>query len=259
MDLKIDGISLRVVESENTGSEKEPSIVFVHGAGSDATVWNGQAAFLEGKYISYRIELPGHGGSTGSGEDDISAYTQWTRKVIKGVLNSRPYIFVGHSMGSAVAQELAVEPEGAMQGVVLVGAGARLGVAGIIFKMLEEDLKGFYKSIEQAAFAAETPRGLKQKVIEGMRTCLPSVILKDFKACNQFDIRERLKDINLPTLIVCGDQDQLTPVKYAEYLRENIEGSHFELIPKAGHMVMAEQAEVFNRVLGLFLEDLSSQ
>jgi pimeloyl-ACP methyl ester carboxylesterase len=84
------------------------------------------------------------------------------------------------------------------------------------------------------------------------------VIYNDFLACNQFDIRNRLSEIKLPTLVVCGEEDQLTPVKYSKYLHEAVTGSRLVLIPRAGHMVMSEQPDPFNRALLSFLETLGT-
>ena len=84
------------------------------------------------------------------------------------------------------------------------------------------------------------------------------MILEDFKACNRFDIREKLKEIRRPTLILCGQEDRLTPVKYSTYLHENIPNSRLLLIPKAGHVVMAEQPEPLNRALEAFLDAIQA-
>ena len=75
----------------------------------------------------------------------------------------------------------------------------------------------------------------------------------DFAACDAFDVRSRLSEIRAPTLIVCGAEDKMTPPKYSEYLTQNIAGAEFHLIENAGHMVMLERPEEFNRVLLDFL------
>jgi len=63
--------------------------------------------------------------------------------------------------------------------------------------------------------------------------------------------------IVLPTLILCGDDDQLTPVKYSQFLNSRIEGSKLEVLSNAGHMVMMEAAQPFNERVREFIEDLS--
>ena len=66
-------------------------------------------------------------------------------------------------------------------------------------------------------------------------------------ACNQFDMRDRIAQIALPTLILCGEKDQLTPCALSDKLKKSIEGSRFEIIPSAGHMVMIETPKAFNQ------------
>jgi pimeloyl-ACP methyl ester carboxylesterase len=80
--------------------------------------------------------------------------------------------------------------------------------------------------------------------------------MKDLKACDRFDIRDRLKEILLPTLIVCGKEDLLTPLKYSEYLKENIADSRLKVISQAGHMVMAERPQLLNRALESFIAEI---
>jgi pimeloyl-ACP methyl ester carboxylesterase len=56
-------------------------------------------------------------------------------------------------------------------------------------------------------------------------------------------------------LIICGEEDELTPVKYSQYLHGRIKGSRFEVLPRAGHMVMMESAEAFNERVKAFIGD----
>jgi pimeloyl-ACP methyl ester carboxylesterase len=99
---------------------------------------------------------------------------------------------------------------------------------------------------------------LRERFVRLTRQCAPPVIFNDFKACDHFDIRSRLPEIKLPTLVLCGEEDQLTPVKYSRYLHENMSTSRLVLIPHAGHMAMAEQPDKMNTALETFLNSLKS-
>ena len=85
----------------------------------------------------------------------------------------------------------------------------------------------------------------------------PEVIYSDFEACDKFNVMSRLKEIKLPTLIICGLEDQVTPVKYSEYLKNNIPNSRLEIIANAGHMVMLEKPEELNERLEKFIKELA--
>jgi pimeloyl-ACP methyl ester carboxylesterase len=253
MDLVIRGVKIRVAEPDRLGSEKEPALLFIHGAGLNASIWDAQANHFRGKHLLYRLELPGHGGSGSSGEEEITAYAAWVTQVIEKLFHSASYALVGHSMGGAIALELAAGPLRELHSVVLVGTGARLGVTPIVFQMLREDPDAFFETIDRVGFCADTSRNVRDHVIELTKKCAANVIFKDFKACDRFDIRERLGNISLPTLIVCGEEDLLTPVKYSKYLHRSISASSLVIIPAAGHMVMAEQPELLNTAIEAFL------
>ena len=78
----------------------------------------------------------------------------------------------------------------------------------------------------------------------------------DLSACNDFDIMDRVHEISLPTCIIAGEDDQLTPLKYSQFLHKTIAGSQFHVIPGAGHLAMLEKPEEFNRYLLEFLNDV---
>jgi pimeloyl-ACP methyl ester carboxylesterase len=258
MQLSLNGKDIRIVESEILGSEKEPSLFFVHGAGCDASVWDPQAEYFTAKHLTYRMDLPGHGSSIPEGEERISAYAKWVRLVASRLFSSTPFVLAGHSMGGAITMEIAVDPLPGLAGIVLVGTGAKLAVTRAIFQMLKEDVESFFRTIEDFAFAPAAPEEIRKSFILAVRRCPPSVIYNDFRACDNFDIRDRLDKIHLPALILCGAEDQLTPPKYATYLRERINPSRLCITPNAGHMVMTEQPTAVNHAIESFLGEIAA-
>ena len=79
MHLNIEGAQIHVAEPQGRGTEKDPALLFVHGAGGDASIWDEQARYFEGRRLLFRLELPGHGQSGLSGEEHISNYAKWVR------------------------------------------------------------------------------------------------------------------------------------------------------------------------------------
>lgn len=258
MVLSIKGKDLQVLGTAPKGTENDPSLLLIHGAGGSGEIWQDQVGFFQGRHLLFRLDLPGHGGSAPGGEDRIHAYAKWVRLTTERLFTNRPFVLVGHSMGGAIVLELALDPPTGLSGLVVVGSGAKLAVTHAIFQMLNEDPEAFFRSIDQFAFSPAALKVLRDRFIRVTRQCPPSVIFNDFMACHHFDIRNRLGEIKLPTLMMCGEEDQLTPVKYSRYLHENIASSRLVLIPLAGHMVMTEQPELFNRALASFLGTLGS-
>jgi|Deesub1362B_J571_1020462.scaffolds.fasta_scaffold09295_2 pimeloyl-ACP methyl ester carboxylesterase len=253
MHLNIDGRDIHVVEGGGPSEKDTPALVFIHGAGGDASIWQAQMEYFGPKVPSFAIELPGHGGSSGPGEEDIGAYVEWVRGALTQGITSEAVVLIGHSMGGAVVQTLALDPPEVVRGIVLVGTGAKLGVMPAIFRMLEEDPREFFEAIDLAAFCEKTPREVRQRAIEAMRRCSVTTIMGDFRACDRFDVRGRLERLQVPTFIICGENDRLTPLKYSEYLQEHIPGSRLFVLPEAGHMVMVEKPLLFNKALEDFL------
>ena len=258
MILNVNGTALQVLEPEPVGTEKDPSLLFIHGAGGNGEIWEEQVAFFKGKHSVYRLDLPGHGGSGPQGEDRIGSYAHWVRLSTKKLFAKRPFVLVGHSMGGAIVLELALTPPEGVAGIVVVGSGAKLAVTRAIFQMLSQNPEAFFETIGQFAFISSAPTALRERFIRVTRQCQPSVIFNDFQACDHFDVRTRLPEIKIPTLVLCGEEDQLTPVKNSRYLHENTAASRLVLIPNAGHMVMVEQPDTLNRAIKSFLETLES-
>jgi len=257
MLLSLNGRSIRIEGSERPVSEKDPSLFFVHGAGCDASVWARQAGYFRDKRPAYYMDLPGHGGSSPEGEERISAYAQWVRLASSNLFQATPFVLAGHSMGGAIVLDIALNPPPNLAGIVLVATGARLAVTRAIFQMLREDVEAFFRTIGEYAFAPGTPFQIRKDFSRAVRRCPPRVIYNDFRACDTFDIRNSLERIRLPALILCGAMDRLTPPKHGTYLQEKLVSSRLVMVPKAGHMVMAEQPALMNQAIESFLVEIA--
>ncbi|HNQ63924.1 MAG TPA: alpha/beta hydrolase [Syntrophorhabdaceae bacterium] len=226
-------------------------ILFIHGAGGNANSWLYQTKGLKSQCEVIAVDLPGHGmASVGKGCTSIKEY----RDSIQDTLSSSGIdkcFMVGHSMGGAIAMSFAMTFPDTVKGIVLVSTGAKLKVFPQILEGLMKDKENTLNSIIEHAISKNAPDTLKMGYFEEMMKCSPEVIYGDFLACDRFNAMGTLNTINLPTLIICGTEDVLTPPKYSIYLQENIKGSRLVLIKDAGHMVMMEKpGEVNNAIIG---------
>jgi pimeloyl-ACP methyl ester carboxylesterase len=217
-----------------------PTLVMVHGAGGKAQIWQNQIMLLDKTINALALDLPGHGNTGGNGRSHISEYAQWLVDIVKKIFDS-PIFLMGHSMGGAIVQEVAVTSPHCLEGLILVGTGARLKVAPIFLDGLLDNFEQTLEAVMGFAYAPGTARSLIEQGKEIMISTGSKVVYNDFLACDRFDSRQALAQIHHPCLVLCGDKDRLAPLKLSEALKEGIEGSTLKRIPDAGHMVMIER------------------
>ncbi len=233
-------------------SDGRDPILFIHGAGGGQFVWSYQKAFFEKDFNPIIIDLPGHGASGGEGESEIQPYAEHIYSFIR-TLNLRKSYLVGHSLGGAIAQRVALTHPDAVKGVVLVATGARLKVLPLILEGIKGNFEETIKKITQFAYSRKASSEYIERGISELMRCPPDVLYGDFLACDRFNLMNELEEIHVPTLILCGQEDGLTPVKYSEFLHSRIKDSKLAIIPEAGHMVMMEQPKAFNEKSREFL------
>jgi len=158
-------------------------------------------------------------------------------------------------MGGAIVQTLALTHPEVIKGIVLVGTGARLKVLPLILDGIKSHFEETIQRINRFAFSRKAPSDLVEKGVLGMRQCRAEVIYGDFLACDRFDMMNEIGKVALPTLILCGDDDQLTPLKYSRFLQSRINGSKLEVLSNAGHMVMMELPLTFHEKIKEFIFD----
>jgi pimeloyl-ACP methyl ester carboxylesterase len=250
--VRIDGKQVSYWTRRKGLLEWEETILFIHGAGGGNFVWSDQKGFFGKKVNPIIIELPGHGESGSEGEQEIGKYAEHVYSFMKA-LSLQKVFLVGHSMGGAIVQTLALTHPEVMKGIVLVGTGARIKVVHWILDEIMNKFEETVPKIVKFAYSQKTPSELIERGIQEMMKCRPEVLYGDFLACDLFDMMNEVEKIVLPTLILCGDEDQLTPVNYSQFLHSRIKGSKLEVLPKAGHMVMMESPQAFNEKIDEFI------
>ena len=233
-------------------SEKRETILFIHGAGGGSFTWGCQKGFFEKKFAPMIIELPGHGESKGEGEEDIGRYAE-QMYLFAARFGLDKAFWVGHSMGGAIVQTLALTHPEIIQGIVLVGTGARLRVLPTTLSGIKNQFQETVRKIIGFAYSRKASPEFIERGVEQLSGCGPEVLYGDFLACNRFDLRDEVERIHLPTLVICGEEDELTPVSFSEFLHRRIKGSSLETIPGAGHMVMMEAPDSFNHAVQDFV------
>ena len=233
-----------------------PTLVLIHGAGGSSQTFLHQLRRLDRTMNVVAIELPGHGSTPGPGRDFISGYAHWLEETFSS-FPIESFFLGGHSLGGAIALELALQSWSRIKGLILIATGAELPVSVKILEGLARDPEPTLALINKWCFPPDTDPLLIQQSLELMRQTPIQVITNDFQACNRFDRLENVSTIALPTLILAGDRDVMTPPAFSETLQREILNSKLVLIPGAGHLVMLEKPREVNQALEAFVTELS--
>ena len=226
-------------------------LVMVHGAGASSLSFYYQLRHFRN---SKAIDLPGH--PNGKPCSSIDRYVDWVR----GFNTARRYkdvVLCGHSMGGAIALQYALRYPDELKAVILIGTGAKLKIDPKYIKECEEaaddnsewlaSRKEMYKDVED---------DINQVLIRRTMEIGPQVELNDLLACDEFDVMDKVHKVQLPTHVMCGADDIATPVRFTEYLAQNIPGAQHEIIAGGRHYVQLEKYQRVNDQIERFMSSL---
>ena len=235
-----------------------PPIVLVHGAGGSHLSWPPDLRRFPGKDV-YAVDLPGHGKSEGHGEQTLAAYADLLAAWMTGAGLYRAMV-IGHSMGGGIALELALRYPHLATAIGLVGSGARLPISPdlLTYTQTSATFPSALEILRKRSFGTNAPERLVSLAMQRLAEVRPSVLHNDFHACAAFDFSDRLVGLRRPALVICGSDDQLTPLRLSQYVASNVEKSELQIVQGAGHMVMLEKGQEVARIVGDFLKKLKA-
>jgi pimeloyl-ACP methyl ester carboxylesterase len=232
-------------------------VVLLHGAGGMHLSWPTEVRRLPGQRV-YAVDLPGHGKSQESGgQQTIAGYACLVLDWLDSIKLNRA-VLVGHSMGSAIALTLALHHPGRVLGVGLLGGGVRLRIHPDLLAASGSPTS-FHKAVEglvSSSFSPKTSPQLVELVRRRMVEIRQSVLYGDLLACNAFDVSAQITGVRQPALVLCGIDDQMTPLRYAQYLADAIPIARLQLVPAAGHMLMLEQPQAVAEAISAWLKTI---
>ncbi|MFT3804409.1 MAG: alpha/beta hydrolase [Burkholderiaceae bacterium] len=250
MQVEVDG---RVAYAYTGGKPFDaalPTIVFVHGAQSDHSVW-----ILQSRYLAHHgygvlaVDLPGHGRSAGPLLESVEAMAEWIGKLMTAAGVRRATV-VGHSMGSLIAVELAGSAPDRVAGAVLVGSAYPMRVSDALLAAARDDEPRAFDMMNVWSHGGlDHPPGcpgpgfsIFVQARRLMERQAKGVLFNDLRACNDYGQGEqRAAAITCPALFVLGKRDMMTPVKAGKALAARIRDARVVEVDDSGHQLMAEQ------------------
>ena len=222
------------------GNPDLPVVVLLHGAGGSHLGWPPGLRRLP-DFAVMGVDLPGHGRSHPPGRQTISDYAADIITLLRQK-NRNQAILIGHSMGGAIAQTLALNEPDMVAGLILIGTGAKLPVSNLILEQTLTDFATVTQFVTKHSWSPDAPLPLVAKAHQELIKTAPDVLHGDFVACNSFNVIDQLEKIDAPTLVIAGSIDKMTPPKFGRYLAEHIPNSQLNIVENGGHMMMLEQA-----------------
>jgi pimeloyl-ACP methyl ester carboxylesterase len=222
-----------------------PPLLLIHGAAGTHLDWS-----LHLRRMNAVVpDLPGHGKS-----DSLPSRTQiedYATDMIAllDALEIPQAVIVGQSMGSAIALTMALQAPGRAAGLILIGAGAKFDVNPRILDNLLSNQAKVAEWFTQWMWSSSTPQRPRELGYEQFMKTPPQVVLDDYTACQQFDLRSELDNINIPVLIFGSAEDRMTPLADAAELQAELPDAELVVVDNAGHMMQLEQPEwIVNRI-----------
>ena len=139
---------------------------------------------------------------------------------------------------------------------MLIGTGAYMPVTDLILDGLLTNFAETVGMIVKFAWHKQAAPNFKQVATEHLMSTAPTVVHGDFFACNKFDLRGRLPEIDMPTLVIGGTNDKMMPLEYSQFLAEHIPNAQLAIIEDAGHYVVFEKTTKVTRIMVQFLKQL---
>ena len=246
---------------EESGSGDATPIVFLHGVGSDKSVWHPQLAHFGRERRAVAFDYPGYGDSdpapTGTTRDDFAAAIH---AALHGLGIERAHL-CGLSLGGVVAIALADAVPNHCASLILADTFAVHPDGRAIYDRsvaASSDLRAMAEARVDVLLAQPADPVVRGEVVETMARIDPAAYRTGAEAVWLADQGDRAKRIDLPTLILCGREDQVTPPALSLALAELVPGGRCAMIDRAGHLANLEQPDAFNALVDAFIRDADS-
>ena len=236
-----------------------PLVVFLHGLGMTRTGFDPQLTALASRYRCVAWDMPGYGVSPPlAGGLAFAALADQVAGLIEALGETRAHV-AGLSMGGQIALHTALRHPGRVRSLALLDSSPAFGLDGT-------DPEAWKRLRLDALDAGQTPESMAEPVLRSIMApgaeagavaaavaSMSRIPADGLRAAVEFlpthDVRERLGEIAVPTLVLVGEHDEETPLAYAEALAAGISRARLQIIPGAGHISNLENPEAVSTAL----------
>ena len=249
------------------------SLLLIHGAGGQEVDWPlawrslddlTRALGLTPKdhggeldnYPIYSLDLPGHGKSGGESQTSVEKYADAVNEFVTAIKLDNVCI-VGHSMGASIALNAALNKYSWLTAIAMIGGASKMFVTDAILEGLKENFEPTIENIVKYSWYKNTGAFFKQKARQRMLEAGSKVVHDDFYACSQFDVSDRLAEIDIPALVIASDHDRMVPLKISREMADQLSRSTFVTLENCGHFQHIEQTSRVAKELATYLSTLT--
>ncbi len=252
MELQMNGKSVYMATGNREIDPALETVVFVHGAGQDHTIWVLPTRyFARHRFNVVAVDLPGHGRSAGPLLKSVEEMADWVVGVLDGVGVSCAAV-IGHSMGSLVALDMAARYQDRVRSLALVGTSVPMPVSEKLLSTAEAndpatvDMLTLWGHSSSAHLGGSATPGMW--MVGGARRLLErsasGVLHADLKACNDYNQGlEKASDVTSPVLLVLGKRDAMTPVRATGKLCDALANVKTVILEGSGHALLSERPD----------------
>jgi pimeloyl-ACP methyl ester carboxylesterase len=262
VQLSVDGEDIYAYTGTRAFVAAQPSLLFVHGAANDHSVWALQSRyFAHHGYNVLAVDLPGHGRSTGAPLPSVEAIAQWLPRVLDAAFVAAATM-IGHSMGALAVLDCAARSSDRVRRIALLGPAVPMPVSDELLAAAKADdhlafelINGWSHSAGKQLGGNQVPgmwmTGAAMRLMERSR---PGALYADLGACRGYvDGLRAAAQVRCPALVILGARDIMAPPKGAQAMVDALADKRVHLLPNTGHAMMAEQPDAVLDALRAFV------
>jgi 3-oxoadipate enol-lactonase len=251
---------LGAIGVEEQGDGAAVPIVFLHGVGSDKRVWRPQLDHFGRSRRTLAFDYPGYGESGAQADASRDDFAAAILAAMNALDVPRAHV-CGLSLGGVIAIAMHAAAKNHCVSLILADTFAvHPDGAGIFDRSVAASrtmgMRALAETRVDMLLGSAATAGLRAETVETMAAIDPEVYRTGAEAVWLADQRDRVADIQVPTLVLCGKEDKITPPALSEELAASIPGARLELIEASGHLANAEQPAAFNAALDRFLAEV---